>query len=101
MKFVKSMNDSFESIRSKILTTTPLPNINTAFNIATTHERKQSCNSGQPKVMMIQRNGRVNTQTLLPGFHNQSRGNVPIAKHNINVGINTDNSMVPMQMLSM
>lgn len=39
MKFAKGLNDSFESVRSRILTTTPLADINLAFDIVITHER--------------------------------------------------------------
>lgn len=48
MKFVKGINDSFESIRSRVLTIAPLRDINLVFNMAITDEMQQSCGSGPP-----------------------------------------------------
>lgn len=50
MEFVKGTNDSFEAVRSRALTTTPLPDINMVFNMAITHERQQSCAMPLPKL---------------------------------------------------
>lgn len=57
IKFMKGMNDSFESIRSRVLTTFPMANINTVFNIAITPEKEQSCGNMLPQVIYTQRIG--------------------------------------------
>lgn len=43
--------------------------------------------------MMIQGSGRVNNN--MPRFYNQNRENASMAKHYSNIGINSDNSVVP------
>lgn len=54
MKFDKGLNDSFESVRSRILVTTPLLDIKTAFNMDITHERQQTCGNFVSQVMLDQ-----------------------------------------------
>lgn len=50
MKFVKGMNDSFESVRSRVLTTFPLQDMNAVFNMSITHERHQGFGNVLPLV---------------------------------------------------
>lgn len=52
IKFVKGLNDYFESVRPRILVTTPLPDIKTAFNMAITHEIQQTCGTNISQVML-------------------------------------------------
>lgn len=54
MKFVKGLNDSFESVRSRVLMMVPLPDITITFNITITHERQQACGNSIPQIMLAQ-----------------------------------------------
>lgn len=65
-EIITRMNDSFESIRSRVLTTTRLADINYVFNMVVTHERQQSCSSGMPKITLIEGSGNGNNQNMMP-----------------------------------
>lgn len=75
MKFVKGMDDSFESIRSMTLVTLPLTDVKSAFNMASNHKRQQTCGSAMSQVMCIQE---MNGKFTQVGTLNHGEGLNPV-----------------------